>query len=133
MESRSCNQPGESTKCQDQAKAAPRGVAENIARLDELRRVDRRDRARLFLRAVPTTEYLLLLSQAGILSARGQRETDCYLIAETGEPVCNSQPGNPHLDCRQSWCPASALNRMRLITRLGAAYAHERKALGVGL
>lgn len=125
------NQPGETTKCQNQTEAAPRGVAENIARLDEIRRVARQDKARLFLRAVPGTEYLLLLSQAGILSARGQRETDCYLIAETGEPVCNSQPGNPQYDCRQSWCPAAALNRMRLITRLGVAYAHERKALGV--
>lgn len=131
MESRSSDQPGGPTKCQDQTEAAPGGVAENIARLDEIRRVARLDKARLFLRAVPTTEYLFLLSQAGILSARGQRETDCHLVAETGEAVCNNRPGNPQYDCRQSWCPAAALNRMRLITRLGGAYAHERKALGV--
>lgn len=106
------------------------GLAERIERLDEIRRVARRDRARLFLRAVPTEDYLVLLSQAGELKARAVPETDCHLNAATGEAFC-FQKGDPGKDCRQSWCRYAVLMRMRLINRLGHAYALERIRLGV--
>lgn len=128
MEPGRSNRHGEYAKCENEAEAAPRGVAENIARLDEVRRVARQDKARLFLRAVPTQEYLVLLSQAGILSARGVQETGCHLDAASGEARCYHN-GDPGKDCRQSWCRYAVLMRMRLLHRLGAAYARERRRL----
>lgn len=130
MEPGRSNHNGGNAKCEKEAKEAPRGVAENIARLDEVRRVARRDRARLFLRAVPTTDYLRLLSEAGVLQAPAVQETSCHLDAETGEAMCN-HAGDPGKDCRQSWCRYAVLMRMRLFNRLGAAYARERNRLGV--
>lgn len=118
----------EDVKCQEKSETGR--VPEHIARLDEIRRVADQDKSRLFLRAVPTQDYLVLLSQAGLLSARGQPETDCHLDADSGEARCYHN-GDPGKDCRQSWCRYAVLMRMRLLNRLGAAYALERRRLGV--
>jgi len=106
------------------------GLDQRTAALDELRRVARQEKARLFLRAVPTQEYLVLLSNAGVLSARMIPETECHLNASTGESHCE-HTGDPGKDCRQAWCQYAKLMRMRLLNRLGLAYALERKKLGV--
>lgn len=109
-----------------EGEAEGKAVPAHIARLDEVRRVARHDRASLFRRAVPTQDYLLLLGQAGVLNVRGLPETTCHLNAVTGEAHC-CHNGDPGVDCRQSWCKYATLMRMRLLVRLGQAYALERR------
>lgn len=116
-------------KAEETREAVHPGLTD-IARLDEIRRVARQEPARLFLRAVPTQDYLVLLSQAGVLKARTNGETSCHLVAETGEAVCEHN-GDPGVDCRQSWCRYATLMRMRLLYRLGEAYARARRRYGV--
>lgn len=95
--------------------------------LDDLRRTASTDRWKLFRRAAPSDEYLIKLSEAGVLKTRGFPETSCRLI--DGEAICDNNGEPRTLDCRQAWCPYAALMRMRLIVRLRAAYARERRRL----
>lgn len=80
------------------------------------------------MRAVPTVDQLLLLSNAGILKAPANEETTCRVDYETGEIVCDHN-GDPSKDCRLPYCRHAALMRMRLVSRLGQVYARERKRL----
>lgn len=112
----------------DSARAKRSEALAQIARLDEVRRVADTNKARLFRRAVPTIDYLILLSTAGVLHAKGLKETECRIDIETGEQMCEYN-GAPGLDCRLPSCPFGALMRMRLITRLGEAYAREKNRL----
>lgn len=147
METRGSDKTGETDRCESEteevqgrepqdlsgdlaAGRSPRQVAaqKHLARLDEVRRVARLDRAKLFLRAAVSIDYLVLLSQAGVLVARGVAQTNCAVI--NGELKCVHN-GEPRMDCRQPWCRYGALMRMRLVNRLSEAYALERKKLGV--
>ena len=99
-------------------------------KLDALRKVaSGPDRRTLFARARVPDEFLVELSQAGVLRVRGKLETNCGIQHESGELVCCHSGGEPALDCRLPSCPYAALMRMRLVMRLRAAYALERSRL----
>lgn len=116
--------PRETENVQDEGR-------EVLSALDELRKVAASpDRWKLFQRAEPADEYLVLLSEAKILRTQGLKETGCQMDWKTGEAVCQAK-GEAVLDCRNSWCPFAALMRMRLVHRLRGAYARERKRLVV--
>ena len=103
---------------------------DSLLRLDLIRRVSETQRHKLFVRAVPPDEWLIDLSEAGVIRTRGSAETNCTANAATGESVCVFQHSRePKIDCRQPWCPFAATMRMRLITRLRAVYALERRRL----
>ena len=125
---RGTHKPNGAVNCEREAKDVQ---DEGHEVLDELRKVAASpDRWKLFHRAEPADEYLVLLSEANILRARGLKETGCQMDWETGEAVCH-ETGEAALDCRSLWCPFAALMRMRLVHRLRGAYARERKRLVV--
>lgn len=86
-------------------------------------------RLRLFGSAVPTTEELFRAAREGHLKMRGKREwRGCNLDWNTGEAnCCRRGLRPPHDDCRQWYCPHADLMRTRLLVRLRAAYALERR------
>lgn len=144
MESRRSIRSGGLLKCGEDQENAPhpppeglgeaaasrmRLAAEPYRSLDELRRVaNGPQRYKLFVRAAVSNEYLVVLSQAGVIVARGRRETRCTLNASSGELRCylGHEPAD---DCRLRQCRYAALMRMRLLVRLREAYALERKRL----
>lgn len=144
MGSRSSTLNGGTPKCAEDTEALQEHDAESLEAADEAR-LDKslldlvrlaasrpETRTRLFVRATPQEEELRLLSEAGVLRTRGRKITNCRVDTETGERLCVSTVKEPELDCRVPQCPYAAIMRTRLVTRLRAAYALERKKLGVG-
>lgn len=106
------------------------GKIDEYEAFNRIRRIADTDKPRLFRRAEPDDEYVKLLSEAGVLKAKGQRETKCIAIPRDGDwiALCNHRSGMPaRLDCREPSCPYAILMRMRVDRTLRQAYALERK------
>lgn len=133
MESEGSKGSGGEIRWQEGADALPDGKPEAliIRQLDDIRRVHAVNPKQLFRRAVVDVDYLVLLSKAGVIKARGRLLTNCMTNAATGELVCVHN-GAPGPDCREAACKYAGLMRTRLIKGLARAYALERRRL-VGL
>lgn len=125
----------ETPKCQEGTEALQVGSDQALGEslIDKIRRVGQTsDKHRLFGRAVPPDWYLIALAKARVLRIYGLAETPCKIDTGTGELYCFRKGEPRHEDCRQPSCQFGELMRMRLIIRLRAAYARERRKL-VGL